>query len=381
MKRKTNRLVNLDILRVFAIAMMVLGHSFFDLASPNYYRITDFPWNFWDFIRGLTAPIFLIISGMVQVFANTRIDGKLAPDVKIRRIYTALLLIFIGYFLQFPVKKIFHIFVLDYTHLTPFFQINILQLIGVTLLWLVLYYILTPNNVALGKLSLVTSILIFAFTPIVHIIDWYKILPLPLAAYLSLTKGSYFTIFPFSGFLFFGVAFGTYIERFPVEERMRQIFHSGFKLSFILLPIGILLYIGINLLNLPLYDLFKGNTGMSIIRISIVFALLSSVTYFYQKFSTNLEFLTNFSKILGKNSLFVYVVHLLLLYGSPLFFGVATFYHKQLGLLEAFGISSLILIFSLALTYFFEKIATQEKLVKPIIKYGLVSSAILLIFV
>lgn len=379
--RTSQRLVFLDLMRIIAMVMMILGHSFFDLVRPNLAVVTEFPWNVWDFARGLTAPIFLVVSGIVQVFANKRVDGRLPNDIIYKRIRTAVLLIFLAYFLNFPVQKAFHIFFQSKASLLLFFQVNVLQLIGVTLLWVLFYFLITKDNRQLGILSLATGITIFVLTPFVHLVDWYKILPLPIAPYFSLTKGSYFTIFPFSGYVFFGVAFGTYLQKFAFEDRAKIITRMGLKFGAVLLPLGIIVFFAINVLNLPFFDVFKANPGMAVIRLACVGILMSFVVWLYQGFLQEYQWIKKISSTLGKSSLFVYVVHLIILYGLPWYPGFASIHNKSFGILESFILAFCVVIFSFSLVFLYEKISSEQKLLKIVFKYGTVSLFVLLALV
>lgn len=379
--KQSQRLVYLDLMRVVAMVMMIMGHSFFDLVRPSLVNVSVFPWAVWEFLRGLTAPIFLFISGIVQVFANKRIENKLPKETVFKRIRTAILLIFLAYFLCFPVQKAFHIIFQSRENLLPFFQVNILQIIGLTLLWILLYFSFTRDNRQLGKISLWTGVFIFAFTPLVHLVDWYKILPLSIAPYFSLEKGSYFTIFPFSGFTFFGVAFGTYLERFELHQRANIIIKYGLKLFSILLPIGVAIYVLINSFSLPFYDVFKANTGMSIIRLACVFGILASLVWFYKNYFYRFDTINKISTTLGKNALFVYVVHLVILYGPPWYPGIVTIYHRTLDILSSFVASIAIVLISFALVFIYEEVASKRRFIKPILRYGVVSLLILLVLV
>ena len=93
----SQRITALDMARFLAMIMMVQGHTIDALASRDFLDIHFFPWNVWDFLRGFTAQIFLIVSGMVQVFANKRLEnGKLKPETIKKRITIATILIIIG---------------------------------------------------------------------------------------------------------------------------------------------------------------------------------------------------------------------------------------------------------------------------------------------
>lgn len=380
-KEKSERLFAFDFLRVVAMMMMIIGHSFFDLVNPNSYNVNDFPWNFWNFLRGLTAPIFLFVSGFVQVFANKRDQsGKLPNVILLRRIRTAILLLFIGYSMNFPVRRMFEIFFVDRTYLHNFYQVNILQLFGVVLLLLVILYYFTRSNFVLGIFAGAFGLLVLALNTWVHIVDWDKIMPSFLASYFSLKGGSYFTFFPFASFFFFGIAFGTYIQQFPLKTRYLMIQRQAFRLGLSLLPFGILLFMGINTLNLSFYDVAKGNVGMSIIRISQVLLLISFVAFLYQRFP-QIQNLNQYITILGRNALFVYVFHLLILYGLPWYGGIVSVFNRRLGIAESFLVAFLVMIFSFTFVFSFEDFSRKRRLARPVLKFGSISLALLLLLI
>lgn len=380
-KDKSERLSAFDFLRIIAMVMMVIGHSFFDLVNPKLIDVKMFPWNFWDFMRGLTAPIFLFLSGFIQVYANKRDGfGKLPSNIYFRRIRTAFLLLFIGYSMNFPVRKVYDIFFVDRSILQHFYQINILHLFGVLLLILVLLYKISKNNRILGIVSLNLAIVVLILNTWVHLFEWEQILPSFLAPYFSLKSGSYFTFFPFAAFFFFGVAFGAYTQNYPLEFRYSAIFRDAIRSGLILLPLGVALYLGINTLNLPFYDVYKGNTGMAIIRISLVLILLSFVVLLY-KLYPQLNKLNGFTTILGRNALFVYVFHLLILYGLPWYSGIVSIINRNAGIAQSFAISFLVMIISFAFVFLFEEISRKKKLFRPVVKFGSISLAILLLLI
>ncbi len=104
-KSTSNRVPSLDLARILAMLMMIAGHTFFSLVEPSQINVNSSPWNWWEFLRGATAPIFLTVSGIVQVFANNRDEnGKLSTSTIKKRGRMALMLIAIGYLLVFPRK-------------------------------------------------------------------------------------------------------------------------------------------------------------------------------------------------------------------------------------------------------------------------------------
>ena len=72
---KPGRIQFIDVLRAFAILMMLQGH-FVDTTLDPYYRQDDsWVYNLWHFMRGLTAPVFFTTTGLVFVYLLMR-DGR-----------------------------------------------------------------------------------------------------------------------------------------------------------------------------------------------------------------------------------------------------------------------------------------------------------------
>ncbi|MDH7605331.1 MAG: heparan-alpha-glucosaminide N-acetyltransferase domain-containing protein, partial [Melioribacter sp.] len=62
------RVIFIDMMRAFAVLMMVQGHTI-DTFLSNEYRTTEsILYNIWFTIRGFTAPIFMFSSGTVFTY-------------------------------------------------------------------------------------------------------------------------------------------------------------------------------------------------------------------------------------------------------------------------------------------------------------------------
>lgn len=345
----SQRLSGLDLARILAMIMMIQGHVIYALAAPDAVDISIWPWDIWHYVRGLTAPVFLTVSGAVNVFANKRNEkGKLPTKTIFRRSRMALLLMAIGYMLMFPVERIWDIMFVPMESWMLFFQVNILQLFGVSLLMLLLLYITTRKDTTLGIISLIIGLLISLLTPTAHNINWGDFLPPMIAAFFSTNSGSIFPIFPFSAFIFFGAAFGVLLKQ--VKPENRTIFTIRWAL-----PIGLIIFGGgylimnyqgqSNIINLTMYDY-----GLNLIRFGFVLAVLSATSFIYYL----LPGLGNIYSLFSKRALFIYVCHLFLLYGTALYNGVARIAPNTLNLNDTLIAVVVIEVISLAMAYFYE---------------------------
>ena len=72
---KPGRIVFIDILRAYAILMMLKGHFVDTLLAESYRSPESSLFHLWSFMRGMTAPIFFTVTGLVFIFLLLR-DGR-----------------------------------------------------------------------------------------------------------------------------------------------------------------------------------------------------------------------------------------------------------------------------------------------------------------
>ncbi|HRF38137.1 MAG TPA: heparan-alpha-glucosaminide N-acetyltransferase domain-containing protein, partial [Saprospiraceae bacterium] len=98
------RLHFLDALRAFAILMMLQGHFVDTLLAPEYRDLNSPIFNAWTFMRGLTAPVFFTVTGIVFVFLLLKENKPLKEHVRVRKgIRRAFFLLALGYLLKWNV--------------------------------------------------------------------------------------------------------------------------------------------------------------------------------------------------------------------------------------------------------------------------------------
>ena len=71
----------------------------------------------------------------------------------------------------------------------------------------------------MGIISGISALIIFISTPYIQNIDVFAFLPETFGAMISYKHGSLFPIFPFSGFMLSGVAFGAWLQSLHQEKR------------------------------------------------------------------------------------------------------------------------------------------------------------------
>ncbi len=345
----SQRLSGLDLARFLAMVMMIQGHVIYALAAPDVVNTSVFPWNIWHHVRGLTAPVFLFVSGAVHVFANKRDEeGKVPSKTVFRRIRMSLLLIFIGYILQLPVSKFWHIFSAQSYLLTKFYQVNILQLFGVSLLFLICIFVITRKDRTFGIISFIVAFCITFINPYIHNVDWFGILPEYFASYLNSKRGSIFPIFPFTAFLFYGAAFGSILKSIKPENRTTLVILWGIILGISFFFLNYLIryfHIAEEYITGPL-----GSITLTLDRLSFVFLIISATSFIYLLTPK----LANIYSMFSKYALFIYIVHLMILYGTPFFDSIGRKNPNSLNLEQTLIAVFIVEFVSIGFAFFYE---------------------------
>jgi uncharacterized membrane protein len=202
------RLLAIDLVRVLAIVLMIQGHTLDALLRPSYQTSTWY--TLWLFVRGFTAPAFLILSGFSFALVTVRRwDQHLVfSPAFLRRLRRFTFFILLGYTMHFPVHRFADLRWLDADGWRSGLQVDILHTIGVTLIALQLIVLLTRTPRRFAVVSLALSAAIALGTAWTWAADWPARLPVALAAYLNGATGSLFPLFPWSAYMLLGASLG-----------------------------------------------------------------------------------------------------------------------------------------------------------------------------
>ncbi len=348
-----SRLYALDLARFVAMLLMIQGHVLDALVMPSVIDVTQPPWNIWSWIRGLTAPVFLTVSGAVHVFAAKRnAEGHILDSTLERRMRWAVTILVIGYLLVFPGKR-----VIDLPYVTSegwhtFFAVNILQLVGAAMIVFVAVMQSTRSVADMGRRAALAAALILACSPLAHLDVVHAMLPIWLQPYLTSQYGSLFPFFPFATYLFLGVVIGARLHALPSEERDARLVQMGVRFGIPLAILG--------------YGLLYGLVAMGVSQKSIDNA--DSVLLVAARFGAVLVIFAGAVKLLrltwrlrssyilfGSKSLYIYVIHVVLLFGTPWWDGIGRTQAKSMTLGKGLAALLVILAATLALAWLIDK--------------------------
>ncbi len=306
---KKQRIILLDLLRAFAVVMMIQGHTIHSLLDSSYSSSSSLIYQSWIFIRGVTAPIFIFTSGLIFTYLllQNQLSFKDNPRIS-KGLIRGITLILIGYLLRYPTVNIFRLSEISKEQWLTFFSVDALHLIGVGLLLIILFaYVADYLKLNLSLLLFPLVLIILITAPFLNSLDWDSSF-IPIASYFTYNYGSIFPLFPYLLYLFLGGLLGVFI----VND------DSLIKKSFFLV---VILGIGVAIIFLTLF--LSNNFGInlyyaSLLKTGIVLSLFSVVGWSSKKMVS----LPNYLQSLARNSLWIYIIHLVLLYGSPTSIGL-----------------------------------------------------------
>ncbi len=310
-------------MRAFAVLMMVQGHTVHTFLDSSIRNSESLFYVVWHTMRGFTAPIFMFTAGVVftyLLFYNSPTHNRQRVIKGLKRF---LLLVFLGYLLRYPTYKIF-----DFSDVTAeqwriFFAVDALHLIGFGLLFIILFSLLAEKIKVSHYLilSLGASFFVLSY-PFISLINWDQFLPAPVAAYMYSKTGSLFPLFPWAGYVIGGSLLGVFLAHNPLIFKKKR-----FGSSLIVLGLS---FMTVYFISSQINYWIEGTNlnisyGISVffLRIGFVIMLNGVVSLLVIK----IEHIPNFIKLIGRHTLLIYVVHLVILYGSAWIPGL----YKQYG--------------------------------------------------
>ena len=318
----TNRLYFIDAVRAFAILMMLQGHFIDTLLDVSYRDDSSTVFTIWKYFRGITAPTFFTISGLI--FSYLLIKAKRSGNANMRMkkgFYRGLMLIGIGYLLRIPIFEwLFWKFDSFY-----FLVIDVLQCIGLSLILVVGIYKLTlKRTLIFSILMFILGFVTFLTEPLYRYIDLPN-LPKLFANWMTKDYGSVFTILPWFGY----VAFGAFIATIFYRYLERPKFKIGIILGFLI--VGTLLIFKSGYILMHIYYITDLKLLKDVAFYNYLFTRLGNVLILFALFYAAENYIKKplILKI-GQKTLSIYVIHFIIIYGSFTGIGLNTIIGKTL---------------------------------------------------
>ncbi|MBI4535658.1 MAG: DUF1624 domain-containing protein [Ignavibacteriae bacterium] len=334
---RSRRVEFIDLLRGWAVIVMIETHvSNATLTEPI---TSSWLFQYIKFLNGLVAPSFLFASGLAYAITTRRkLNDYLSFGPLLTKQFGRLFFVLIiGYVLHLP-KFNFNQLLHETTsqEWLVFYQADVLHCIAVSLLFMQAVLLVLKSERRLYLTLTVIAVGVLFVTPLMWGPDVGAVFPAPIAAYVNGLDHSLFPIFPWSAFLFAGAIVGYYYLHAKEsvgpgagnEERFMKSL-SWFALSIIIVapiiePFAARTY--------PTYDYWRFSPSFVLLRLGIVLLLCVGMFFYEKRRGVSPRSVVT---LIGRESLIVYVVHLLLIYGDFGTFNFTEYVNKSFGYVEA----------------------------------------------
>ena len=332
--------------RSVAILLMLEGHFIDDSLMESFRDPDNLIYFTWRFVRGFTAPVFLTVTGLIFVYLMLKNSHEsFLANIRIRKGFKRVVeLIFWGAVVQF---YSFHVL-----ECIAFAVLGILIIFG-------LYKLI--RIIPLWILFLIAAMSVFSLYPLIK--SNYGGTTFIENGLLSGIKSIYnsgrentihFPIFPFMGYTFFGAMIGALLHTFPNKVKTMAFPTIFLSIGILMVFAGKIILGGLD----TFIDLFSESWNYQFVQIDwlleragIVFMILSLLMYIDNLWGSKLKNSSLFLKI-GQNTLTIYILHMVLLYGSITSIGLKKIFHKSLGPWEVFiGAVLFITVFVVLIKY------------------------------
>ncbi len=302
------RIGYVDQFRGLATVFMIETHVVNALLSDSLKGTMIF--SLLNFVNGLVAPSFLFVAGFSFTLAvNRKGDAyrRFSPELR-KHMKRLLFILAVGYALHLPffsLRKI--IYGSTPADITAFFAVDILQCIAVTLILIHLIRVIINSD---RTFNLILWGLFWFFiigAPFAGYFDPGAVLPKFLGQYFNSVHGSLFPLFPWAGFLIAGAIFSQKVT-FEKESKFAA---NLVRIGGGMVVVGLLL-LEVQRFLLPQTNVWDYAPGWFLLRLGMLIWILKAIIWYEGKRET----VWSSVKIFGRESFLVYVVHILLVYGS-----------------------------------------------------------------
>ena len=343
-KPKKTRLQFIDLARSVAILLMLEGHFIDDSLMEIYRDPNNTVYFVWRFIRGFTAPTFLTVTGIVFVYLLLGNEQeRFKENIRVKKGFKRVVeLLFWGYLLQY-------------------YAFHVLQCIAVGITFILLIYGLSRliKVIPIWILYGTMGCSLFATQIYLNTLPDEHYLPVGFPEFIqNIIRGkhSMFPIVPWMGYTMFGAMLGSLF--FKYKEKIKT-----WIAPIIMLSIGSFLFFFLKdtlvsideLMNHKTYFLYTMDWLYE--RLGMVFIILGSLMII-EKLTGEIK--QNWFLKMGQNTLTIFILHMIVLYGSITRLGLTKLFHERLNPWEsAIGAIAFITLF-VWIIYYIELI--REKL-------------------
>ncbi len=372
----SSRLVYIDRLRGWAVFVMIETHVVNALLRTEIKDQLHF--KILSFLNGLVAPSFLFCAGFAFAITLEKRWGEyrsLRPPFW-KYVSRLLFILVVAYSLHLPFFSFSRLRGLDDPAAwLPFFQVDILQVIAVTLLlMLLLAVVLRSRRPLAAVLWCLAAVFVFA-APVVRELD-YSASPVWLRPYFTNLYRSQFPLFPWAAFLISGGLLGWYMldsraagREDVARKRLLYVSLAAIVVSLIAEALPWSVY--------PGHAFFKASPQFFFVRLALVVAAMVGLAWSERPGAAPRR---SVILLFGQESLLVYVVHLLIVYGYTYKFSFIRYFGPTLNYAECIGLFLLLTAVMAVMAWVWHTAKQSSAPAAAIIKYAVLAGIVATFF-
>jgi hypothetical protein len=315
-----------DLVRAAAVLFMIQGHALNVLLAPQYGAGPFF--HTWVYLRGLTSCMFLMLSGFsfslatIRRWPEFRVPGRRVY----RRMARYLMLLILGYCMRFPSRSLSGLSTISPDQWQSFAIVDVLQLVAVTLTALQIAVWLLESPRAFMAWSLGAAAATVLVAPVVSHLGWGATAPTFLRAYLTSATGSLFPALPWAAYVFFGAALGGWYARPGPGRTARECVPAFLAVGLGMVAGGTLLH-AVPWSPYGAIEFWTISPNLFLVKAGSVLIGLAAAIWL----ARGVRALPRVVTALSRESLLVYLAHVVLLYGSAWTVGFSQSVGARLG--------------------------------------------------
>ncbi|MFZ4618979.1 MAG: heparan-alpha-glucosaminide N-acetyltransferase domain-containing protein [Bacteroidota bacterium] len=376
MEKQKSRFVYIDLLRGWAVVVMIEVHVFNAFLIP---ALREEAWfKVLNFINGLVAPSFLFIAGYSFVLIAQRKWNEYLTFSPVfwKQLGRILQVLAVGYALHLPFFSFNKLTMISWQEWGVFWKIDVLHAISVSLMTLLALVLITRTQKRYFAAVAVLAVLMIGGSPLMYDRNLDSILPEPISNYLTAAHRSQFPLFPWMGFVLCGGLASQLLVWWKETTEEKSIFRRFFiggiaaiVLSMIAAALPFSLF--------PEHNFWKASPEFFFIRLGIVMILLSTLWYWEQTAKSEPSLVS----VVGSESLLAYAGHLLVIYG--MFWdnkSLAFIIGKTKSVPEVIVMTVLLIAVTMAVSYLWNRIKNWSMFYARVMMYSILTVVLYIFF-
>ena len=362
----------IDAFRGLAVLVMIETHVFnallrVPLKDEVFFKVLTF-------VNGLVAPSFLFCAGFgFAIIMHRRWREFISLERPFwRYIFRLMFILVVAYSLHIPFFSLRRMMtVTDQQLWTSFFQVDILQVIAITLMFLALLSVIVRDQRRFIVVASAISLVLVMITPVVREMDLSN-LPIWFRSFLTNKFKSQFPLVPWSAFLMSGTIVGyTYVRANQDSAEPRTMNRLALMAAG-----AIVLALLVEVLPFTVYpdhDFWKASPEFFLVRLGLVILGCIGLWKFEQRRTMSPK---SPIALFGQESLLVYTVHLLVVYGYTYEWSFIRKFGPTLDYLECLGLTAALTLAMYLMAYVWHWMKGWNKRVATGVEYAVLAGIV-----